>query len=114
MRRDHAKRLLVTCCSDPPWRFPGLTADVADREALLGLAAVLRAFCRVSAALACAACASFSPIRRTVLLLLDSELAAFALAGFGFAFLPARRVPPMPAPTNGDFGVTTWPTGDLV
>ena len=44
-------------CSDPPLRFPGLTGDVADRKVLLGLDAVLRALCRVSAALACAACA---------------------------------------------------------
>ena len=79
MGRDHAKRrasACAACCSDPPWRFPGLTADVADREVLLGLAAVLRALCRVSAALACAACASCFAIRTAHLLFtcLDVEL----------------------------------------
>ena len=76
MRRDHAKRLLVTCCSDPPRRFPGRTADVADREVLLGLAAGLRALCRVSAALACAACACSFAIRTAHLVFtcLDVEL----------------------------------------
>ena len=80
MGRDHFAKgrasACAACCSDPPWRFPGLTADVADREVLLGLAAVLRALCRVSAALACAACASPFAIRTAHLLFtcLDAEL----------------------------------------